>query len=420
MTREFSTSFILPNGFDLGGVTTWSVEMAEHLARTGRRTVLVHHVDRYAGENTFLPSGVDLIDCPHHIHPNHWHLFRRDIDEYIRSYRHVLPAIIVPNYSYGSYAACACLAVEAADSLRIIGMAHTDNIEYYRWLVRFEPIIHKFIAVSYEIAVHLAALLPHRQKDIVHRPCGVIVGDNLLRQYSFPPQPLQLIYAGRLSERQKHVSDLVRLAEKLERKGVDFQLQINGSGRDQMYLEDLIGSCNEQVRNRIQLVGQVHPRAMASLYRSADIFVLVSEYEGTSLSMLESMAQGCVPVVNKVSGTSEVIDYGENGFTVPIGDIDGMAEIIACLDQHRQRLQQIGSKAYSTIHAHYTYEKYLPWFSDILDEVRQQSPRPWRGAKSFSFYFPLRQFIKEAGYTLAAKPGLRWLYRLRATAKKMI
>ncbi|MFH0782118.1 MAG: glycosyltransferase family 4 protein [Pseudomonadota bacterium] len=417
---DFNTSFILPNGLDLGGVTTWSAGLAERLAGVGRQTTLVRHVDRYTSGDCIIPSGVDLIECAHHIHPNHWYLLKRDIDEYVKSYRQTLPSIIVPNYSFGSYAACACLAVESAEKIRIIGMAHTDNAEYYRWLVRFESIIHIFIAVSSEIAVKLIALLPHRRQDIVCRPCGVSVYDNLSRQYSSPPKPLKLIYAGRLSERQKHVSDLVRLAVMLDVNGVDFELEIYGSGRDQQYLEDLIESLEKDVRNRVRLAGQVGPRTMAALYRSADVFVLVSEYEGTSLSMLESMAQGCVPVVTQVSGTAEVVIDGKNGFTVPVGDICSMAEKILWLDQHRNRMSQLGSAAYATVHDRYSYENYVPWFSDILDGVRQQSPRKWQGGQSFPFHFPVRQFIKEAGYTLAAKPGLRWLYKVREPARKMI
>lgn len=417
---DFNTSFILPNGLDLGGVTTWSVELAGHLAAEGQQTTLIRHVDRYAGGKRLMPSGVDLIECPHPIHPNHWYLFQRDIDAYVKSYCRTLPSIIVPNYSFGSYAACACLTVVSADKIRIIGMAHTDNAEYYRWLVRFESIIHIFIAVSHEIAEKLAALLPHRRQDIVCRPCGVSVHDTLSRQYSSPPKPLRLIYAGRLTERQKHVSDLVKLAVMLDVRGVDFQLQIYGSGRDQRYLEDLLQSLKEDVRDRVQLAGQVDPRAMAALYRSSDIFILVSEYEGTSLSMLESMAEGCVPVVTQVSGTAGVVSHGENGFTVPVGDICGMAEKILWLDQHRNRLPQLGSAAHAAVHERYSDKYYVPWFADILDDVRQQSPRPWQGGQLFPFYFPLRQFIKEAGYTLAAKPGFRWLYKLRGPAQKLI
>lgn len=418
MTIDFNTSFILPNGLDLGGVTTWSVELAERLAHGGRQATLVRHVDRYVSKNCILPSNVRLIDCAHHIHPNHWHLFKRDIEAYVNSYCQSLPSIIIPNYSFGSYAACACLSRASADKIRVIGMAHTDNAEYYRWLVQFESIIHKFVAVSREIASHLADRLPHRQQDIVLRPYGVTVCDKLSHHYSPPSQPVQLIYAGRLSERQKHISDLVKLAAGLDKNDVDFELKIYGTGRDQGYLEDLIRSLKQHVRNKIKLPGQVSPRAMASLYRAADIFVLVSEYEGTSISMLESMAQGCVPVVNKVSGTSDVIDEGNNGFTVPVGGVHEMVEKIIWLNQKRKRLSQLGAAAHATVRNRYSYEDYVPWFEDLLDTVWQEKPRPWQRQQPFSFYFPARQFLTEAGYTLAAKPGLRWLHRVKGAVLK--
>jgi glycosyltransferase involved in cell wall biosynthesis len=420
MPSGLSTTFILPNGFDLGGVTTWSVEMAERLARSGRQISLVRHVDRYAGQGTMVASGVDLIDCPHPLHPNNWYLFRKDIEAYVHTYRRLLPSVIVPNYSFGSYAACACLAAETADTIRVIGMVHTDNIEYYEWLIRFESIIHKFIAVSREIAEKTAVFLPHRQHDILQRPYGVSVNDSLLRSYTASSRPLQLMYAGRLTERQKHVSDLVKLAAELEKRGVQFVLNIYGSGRDRHYLENLIAAQVEAVRHRIRLAGHIPPGILATYYRMADVFVLVSDYEGTSLSMLESMAHGCVPVVTRVSGTGEVIADGVNGFTVPVGDVHGMAEIIASLDQHRHQLQNLGSRAHSTIRDRYAYAQYIPWFSDILDNVWEQSPRPWQRGTSFRFHFPFRQFFKEAGYTLAAKPGLEWLYTLRKPLRKMI
>ncbi len=418
LKTDINTSFILPNGFDLGGVTTWSVELAERLALAGRQTTLVRHVDRYVSSD-ISPPDVRLLECSHPIHPNYWRLFKKDIDAYVQSYAQALPSIIIPNYSFGSYAACACLARTSADVIRVIGMAHTDHSDYYGWLVRFESIIHKFIAVSQEIAAHLAVLLPHRQGDIVVRPCGVAVGGKLSRPYSLSSQPLKLIYAGRLSERQKRVSDLVKLSVMLSKSGVDFELQIYGSGRDQSYLADLIRSLKKNVRQRIRLMGQVAPREMTSFYRSSDIFVLVSEYEGTSVSMLESMAQGCVPVVSDVSGTAAVIAQGKNGFTFPVGDIRGMEEKIVCLDQQRIRLEQLGRNANQTIRNFYSYEDYVPWFSDILDEVWQQRPRPWQ-EQQFSFYFPVRQFMTETAYTLASKPGLRWLHRLVAPIKEII
>jgi len=60
------------------------------------------------------------------------------------------------------------------------------------------------------------------------------------------------------------------------------------------------------------------PYQVQKLWQTADVCVLVSEYEGTSVSMLEAMAAGCVPVVTKVSGTADVIQPGINGFTGPV------------------------------------------------------------------------------------------------------
>ncbi len=420
MVTRFNTTFILPDGLDLGGVTTWSVGLAEQLAQRGEKTTLIRHVDRYAIPNRSLAGGVVDMECDHRIHPNNWYLFKKNVDAYIRTYQRALPSIFIPNYSFGSYAACALLTRLDPENVRVIGMAHTDNAEYYRWLVRFESIIHKFIAVSDEIAEHLMKLLPHRQHDIIVRSCCVHVSGELSRQYSSLSQPLQLTYAGRLSERQKRVSDLVRLSTRLDRCDVDFQLRIYGSGRDKQFLADMVRSVNKRIANKIKIEGHVSPLSMAAVYQKTDILVLVSEYEGTSVSMLEGMANGCVPIVTEVSGTSAVIKQGLNGFSVPVGDMDAMAEKIALLAAHRSRLAELGLEAHKTVKERFSDDDYLSWFFRLLDDVGQQPARQWQSRYPFYFHLPLRQFIKESGYTLAAKRGFRWLYRFRAQAKKLV
>ena len=420
MGTKFNTSFVLPNGFDLGGVTSWSMRLADCLGKSGKSAILIKHVDRCAEHSCTPSTQVRVIECTHSVHPNYWFLRSKDIDGYYRSYVQTLPSVFIPNYSFGSYAACARIAGEYPDQIRVVGMAHTDSEQYYRWLVRFEPIIHTFVAVSREIEEKLAALLPHRQEDIVQHPCGVDVDNTFSREYSRPSQPLQIIYAGRLTERQKRVSDLVRLAVQLREKQVDFELHLYGDGRDRLYLERLINSLREDVHDRITAAGYVEPQKMAQLYRMADILVLVSEYEGASLSMLESMAQGCIPVVSRVSGTSQIVEQYRNGFTVPVGAVDKMAEKIAWLDRHRDQLPDIGKLAHATIREHYSYRTYVPWFSEIIDGTCQKAPRPGRTEGCTNFYIPFKEVLKEAGYTLASRRGLRWLYYLKEPARKLL
>ena len=419
-SRQFAATFILPDGLDLGGVTTWSIELANRLSQMGRETVLLQHRNRYHVQDHTLPDGVTLGKCLHPVKPNNWYLFKKDIEAFASAYAPHLPSVVIPNYSFGSYAACARLAKASPEKIRIIGMAHTDNPEYYRWLVQFETIIHAIVAVSDEIATHLKCLLPHRKEDIFTRPYGVHVRGGLERTYSPAEEPLQILYAGRLSERQKRVSDLVRLVDKLHELGVAFQLRLYGAGRDEQMLRDRIGQLPAGARSRIALMGQLPPAAMPEVYRKSDLHVLVSDYEGTSVSMLEAMAEGCIPVVTAVSGTASVIEEGANGFSVKVGDMDAMAAVIARLAEKRDSLAALGMAAHTYVKRACSYEEYVPWFAELLERVCQQTPRRWEENDSFAFHFPVRQFVKEASYVMAAKPGFRWLYGFKGQARKII
>jgi glycosyltransferase involved in cell wall biosynthesis len=45
--------------------------------------------------------------------------------------------------------------------------------------------------------------------------------------------------------------------------------------------------------------------------------VLLSEFEGLPVALVESMARGCVPVAAEMeSGTPEIVRSGENGLVV--------------------------------------------------------------------------------------------------------
>jgi glycosyltransferase involved in cell wall biosynthesis len=371
-------TFVLPGGMRLGGVTTWSLQMANVLVARGVEVNLLEHVNPQAAQSELMDPRVQLIQ-----QAGQAPVFARraDVKKYRAAYQHTLPGIIIPNFDSGTYAACALLSKQYAAQMRVIAFAHTDDKFYYDLLDYYEPICQCFVAVSREVAQQLTQRIPHRAADIVTRPYGVRVPTVLERSWTPASQSIKLLYAGRLIETQKRISDLVRLASLLTAKGVDFQLDIAGEGRDQQELISAIATLDLTTQNRIRLLGRIPHAAMHQTWLSADLCLVVSEYEGTCLAMLEAMAAGCVPVVTEVSGAREAIQPGQNGYLLEVGDMEGMAQTIQRLAADRARLARLGSNAHQTIQAHFSLDSYVDWFCGMADAVEQQATRSWPRGK---------------------------------------
>ncbi|MCH2211493.1 MAG: glycosyltransferase family 4 protein [Fuerstiella sp.] len=398
--------FVFPDGMCLSGVMTWSMDICRRLNESGENVAVIKHPDYGVQMSTRLPSDMQVVRCQHSTLPNGPNLDLRDIRQFTKDYRRALPGTVIPNWSRGAYATCSLISQEDPESLRVIGYAHSDENYYYELLYYYEPLIHRFVAVSDEIAAKLANRMPHREKDILIRPYAVNVDRGLQRSYSRQDVPLQLIYAGRIIELQKRVTDLVRLAEALTKEGVQFCLRIVGDGPDKESLVNRVGALEERVRRQIKLVGAVGIDEMPKLWLSSDILILVSDYEGTSISMLEAMANGCVPVVTNVSGMARLIQPGLNGFLAEVGNTAEMVRILKMLDRDRPKLESAGAGAFDAIVERFSTEDYLQWLQSMLEHVWQEAPRSWPSER------PILPELAEPVH-IEEKRSRRWVKWLR-------
>jgi len=70
---------------------------------------------------------------------------------------------------------------------------------------------------------------------------------------------------------------------------------------------------------------------VAAVLRRAHVFLLPSETESFGLAALEALSCGVPVVASRVGGLPEVVRDGEDGFLLPVGDVDAMAAAVGTI-----------------------------------------------------------------------------------------
>ncbi len=91
---------------------------------------------------------------------------------------------------------------------------------------------------------------------------------------------------------QKNQEFLIKIANELKKKKINFKIIVVGQGEEKENLKRLITQLN--VSNNVMLVGQQND--MQAWYSAFDLFLFPSRFEGLSVSLLEAQANG-VPIL---------------------------------------------------------------------------------------------------------------------------
>ena len=122
----------------------------------------------------------------------------------------------------------------------------------------------------------------------------------------------------------------------------EWPLTIAGDGPERSSLEQLV--------HRLLPVGQVRflgfQAEPMSLYRSADVFVLPSRFEGMPNALLEAMGFGMAVVVSNASpGPLEVVADGKTGLVVRSEDVQSLANAMERIALDHSLRDQLGQAA---------------------------------------------------------------------------
>jgi glycosyltransferase involved in cell wall biosynthesis len=154
-------------------------------------------------------------------------------------------------------------------------------------------------------------LLNHRQNPVAH-------------PWFAPGQPPVILGVGRLNDQKDFLTLIQAFAQMRQQQPA--RLMILGEGEERARLEQSIASLG--ISADVSLPGFVaNPY---SYMAAAAVVVLSSAWEGFGNVLVEAMAMG-TPVIstNCDSGPAEILNHGQYGTLVPVGDATAMATAIA-------------------------------------------------------------------------------------------
>ena len=154
----------------------------------------------------------------------------------------------------------------------------------------------------------------------------------------------RLVCVGRLCE-QKGQLLLIEAAARLARANVAFELVLAGDGEMRAQIESAIAGFG--LTQRVRITGWISSVQVKAELLAARALVLPSFAEGLPVVIMEAMALGRPVISTYVAGIPELVRNGVEGWLVPAGDVDALADAMRrCLESSREDLTRFGLAAF--------------------------------------------------------------------------
>lgn len=129
-----------------------------------------------------------------------------------------------------------------------------------------------------------------------------------------------IIYSNRLHKPLYRIDHIIRTFHAFSQQHNGWQLVIAGSGEETENLQQLCKTLN--MGDSVRFIGWVDSQTNQDFYAKARLWVSIPRSDATSISLLEAMHAGCIPVVSDLPANREWIEDMHNGHIVKDTSLD--------------------------------------------------------------------------------------------------
>lgn len=304
------------------------------------------------------------------------------------------------------------------DILRIM-IVHNITPGTYAAAAAIRDHVHASIGVSPRCRDDLIRAHGFSPQRTFHIPHGLDLPADLTAQKAMAAsetdprasRELRLLFLGRIEDNAKGVFWLPQILEQLT---IPYRLTVAGNGPD---LNELRRSL-ARFGDRVQFSGWVAPDQVSALARQHDVLIMPSRFEGFGLTLIEAMAEGCVPVVSRIHGvTDSIVDDRRDGFLFPIGDHAKAARLINELARDPARLHRAGLAAIAKVHSKFDNAAIGRAYGEIINRLADKPPAIAKPLAVANWKMPAE--LHRSMRSHLPKPVKNWLRQIREKLRNL-
>lgn len=176
---------------------------------------------------------------------------------------------------------------------------------------------------AYRLAARFAlgqADLVTSDSEFMSRAIGRLT-DRPVLTFPFGPEKLppfdpkekkpSLFYSNRGLSENFNIPEIIRFFGRIAREKEEAALVVANDGGQRNALEEMVRRTG--LENRVRFAGYLSREAQERMYGQARFYLSLPASDATSVSLLEAMAHGCIPIVSDIPANREWVRHGENG-----------------------------------------------------------------------------------------------------------
>ena len=177
--------------------------------------------------------------------------------------------------------------------------------------------------------------------------------------------PRLVVYVARLVHVKEHLA-AVRIFQKVLRRVPDARMVFYGRGDEEQLIKEAIETAG--LTDRILLGG--YADNVHAVFQRAALSILTSTLEGFSMSVQESLGNGCPAVSFDMRyGPNEMIVQGENGYLVPPGEEEEFARCVVSILENPALRQRMSINARARMRQLFAPDVVARQWQTLLDEA---------------------------------------------------